>query len=240
MNNIHYKSELLYSTYMTLHELWIQQVHPSWLPLGELLRENNLFPQIEYTNTVYPRVEHVFRAFTLTSLDNLRVVLLGQDPYHHTNNDDKPCATGLSFSIGEDHAIPSSLNNMNRNWIKYKHITDKITDLTVLAEQGVLLLNTSLTVEKAKPNSHAKLWIKMTDYIIKYIGLSKPKLVFVLFGLPALNKKKLLGESHKFVISSHPSGLSCNTKLREYPAFMDLDHLTIINSYLEKDIRLTK
>lgn len=223
---------------MTFYELWKEQVHPSWLPLGVLLNNNNLFPNIEMHDNIYPHKGNIFRAFSLTSFDDLCVILLGQDPYHHVNNDNMPAATGLSFSIGDNHKIPSSLNNMNRNWIKYGHIKTKITDLTILANQGVLLLNTSLTVEKGKPNSHAKLWNKFTDYIIKYISDNKHKLVFVLFGLPALNKKKLINNNHNFVISSHPSGLSCNTKLKEYPAFMDQDHITLINNNLEKDIKL--
>lgn len=225
---------------MDFYQLWMGQVHMSWYDLGNKLHENNLFPTLELKDDYFPIKDNIFMAFKLTPLNELHTVLLGQDPYHHIDkNTNTPAACGLSFSIPEGQKIPSSLNNMNRNWKKFGHTNKTITDLTCLAKQGILLLNTSLTVKQGKPNSHQSYWKDMTDFIIKYISNNTKNTVFILFGKPALTKKKLINDTHNFIISSHPSGLSCNNKLQEYPSFMELDHISELNKLLsEKGIKV--
>ena len=125
----------------------------------------------------------------------------------------------------------------------YGHIEEipKHGNLESWAKQGVLLLNTSLTVQHGYPNSHTMKWEKFTDAVIKYISDNKDKVVFVLWGSPALQKLTLIDKDkkHKIIVSSHPSGLSCHKPLRQYPAFMNYDHFGEINDYLKENKKKT-
>ena len=210
----------------------------------ELYKLNKIFTNLlKKTNgeiSIFPFPQNVFNAFLLTPLDKIKVVILGQDPYfnsHIINNIKIPEAMGLSFSVPENIPIPSSLQNIYKNSQKNKHFIKYPThgNLEFLAYQGVFMLNTSLTVQEGCKLSHAKAWEKFTDLLIKYINENCSNIVFVLWGSYALSKKQLISESkHKFVISSHPSGLSCNKKLGQYPEFNNLDQFGKINKYLKK------
>jgi len=249
-DNYKYKSwKNYYPDYnVTLKDI---NIDSSWLDLFEILFDLKEFKQIEKilslclkkTNgeiNIYPYPELIFSAFKFTPLNEIKVIILGQDPYHNCeyyNQKKVPQAMGLSFSVPCGVKIPSSLKNIYKNLVKFGHIEEEPEhgNLSFWAYQGVLLLNTSLTVQHGYANSHAEKWIDITDRIIEYLSRIKNNLIFVLWGSPALNKLELIDtERHKTIISSHPSGLSCNKQLRQYPAFMDKDHFGEINNYLDE------
>ena len=159
------------------------------------------------TTTVFPEKQNIFKAFSLTNFENLKVVILGQDPYHGFGQ-----AQGLAFSTPAKIKNPPSMVNI------LKEINDDLGkksicedgDLTPWAKQGVLLLNTILTVEEGKPKSHHKLgWEIFTDNIIKYINENCSDIVFILWGAPAIAKTKIIDKSkHHILTSPHPSPLS--------------------------------
>lgn len=157
--------------------------------------------------TIYPKKKDRFKALEKTPFENVKVFILGQDPYHG-----KGQAQGFSFSVPNDQKIPPSLRNI------YKEIESDLNiklnydkkDLTNWTEQGVLLLNSVLTVEEKNPASHAKKgWEIFTDSIIKLISEEKENVVFILWGKYSENKAVLIDESkHKIIKSAHPSPFS--------------------------------
>lgn len=189
-------------------------MHESWKPFLKSEFEKPYFKELseflhqEYeTKTIFPPKKLVFRAFS-TDLENIKVVILGQDPYHTPG-----AAEGLAFSVPNSQPIPPSLVNI------YKEIDADIGshanprgNLKNWQDQGVLLLNTVLTVEAHKAKSHAgKGWETFTTEVIKYLNESRPHLVFILWGRDARNKKSLIDESkHLILESAHPSPLSAH------------------------------
>ena len=164
------------------------------------------FVQKEYsTAVVYPPADDIFNAFHFTPLREVKVVILGQDPYHNEGQ-----AHGLCFSVKPQVAIPPSLENI------YKELHDdlgcKIPShgcLTSWAKQGVLLLNNVLTVEKGKANSHKGLgWETFTLNVVHYLNEREKPLVFILWGKNAIEKKKYIDSRHLVLTSVHPSPLS--------------------------------
>ena len=162
--------------------------------------------QLYDKKVVYPEQDNIFKALKLTPYSNVKVVIVGQDPYHGEKE-----ANGLSFSVSPGIKLPPSLKNI------YKELYDDLKidrkdngDLTDWAEQGVLLLNTVLTVEKDKPASHRNFgWELFTDYIIKTLNEKKEPIVFILWGNFAKNKAKLItNQRHLIITSSHPSPFS--------------------------------
>lgn len=161
------------------------------------------------TKTIFPEKDFIFNALKLTPYKNIKVVIVGQDPYHGVGE-----AHGLSFSVQEGIKIPPSLVNI------YKELNDDLKipisssgDLTRWAKQGVLLLNAVLTVEKDKPASHRNLgWERLTDYIIKEVNLKEEPVVFILWGNFAREKKKYItNKKHLIIESPHPSPFSANS-----------------------------
>lgn len=164
----------------------------------------------EYQNhECYPPKELVFQAFELCNWQDLKVVIIGQDPYHGQGE-----ANGLSFSVNEGVKIPPSLRNIfkeiNQNYDRVFMPTSG--NLTSWANQGVLLLNSSLSVEKNKPHSHKHLnWSAFTDAIINQISEKKVGVVFLLWGNFAQQKARIIDSTkHKILISGHPSPMSAN------------------------------
>ena len=163
--------------------------------------------QIEYrTKTIFPPKHDVFRAMRLTDYDNIKVVILGQDPYHGEGE-----AEGLSFSVRDGIRKPPSLKNI------FKELEDDLGykepqsgSLVKWAKEGVLLLNSLLTVEKDKPLSHKKLgWERFTDEIIKKINEKETPVVFILWGAYAKSKKTYITNNNHYIIeSTHPSPFS--------------------------------
>ena len=158
------------------------------------------------TKTIFPPRDHIFEALKLTPYHNVKVVIMGQDPYHGVGE-----AHGLSFSVQKGVKVPPSLQNI------YKELYDdlgipprKDGDLTGWAKEGVLLLNAVLTVEKDKPASHRNLgWERLTDYIIKLVNQKEEPVVFILWGNFAKEKQKYITNPNHYIITSpHPSPFS--------------------------------
>lgn len=189
---------------------------------------------------IYPYPDLVFSSLNMTPLNEIKVVIIGQDPYHKNECHGStviPQAMGLSFSVPVGIKIPSSLNNIYKNMLEYGHLDKMPThgNLESWAKQGVLLLNTAFTVQHGFPNSHAKYWKWLTDALIGYISDNTDNVVFVLWGRPAYGKSYLIDKKrHKIIVSSHPSGLSCHKTMGDFPSFKETNHFKIINKYLER------
>ena len=185
------------------------------------------FLKTEYsTRTIYPSMYDIFNSMKYTSFDNVKVVLLGQDPYHNEGQ-----AMGLSFSVPKGIQVPPSLVNM------YKELKNELGleikdsgDLTGWAKQGVLLLNTVLTVRAHQANSHkGQGWERFTDSVIKKISDKKDGVVFLLWGGNARSKKPLIdNKKHLILECAHPSPLSA------YNGFFGCGHFKKTNEYLIK------
>ena len=173
---------------------------PYWVELQNYILDQRA------SHMVFPAHPDVFRAFHLTSFATLKVVILGQDPYHGVGQ-----ANGLCFSVSPGVSFPPSLRNI------FKELEDDLGvskpqsgDLAAWAEQGILLLNTTLTVREGAPASHqGKGWETFTDEVIRCISQKKEKIVFVLWGASARRKKSLIDVTkHTCIESVHPSPLS--------------------------------
>lgn len=190
----------------------------SYLKLREFLKT-------EYsTRIIYPSMYNIFNSLKLTPLSEVKVVILGQDPYHNEGQ-----AMGLSFSVPKGMEKPPSLVNI------FKEITAETGekmgedgDLTGWAKQGVLLLNTVLTVREHSANSHKGMgWEQFTDGVIKEISARKERVVFLLWGANARSKKQLIDTSKHLVLEcAHPSPLSA------YNGFFGCGHFIKANEYL--------
>ena len=157
---------------------------------------------------VYPPKRDILRALKLTDYNAVKVVILGQDPYHGENE-----ANGLSFSVNEGIKLPPSLKNIYKELYDDLGITKTTGDLTSWANQGVLLLNSVLTVLKDTPTSHSKIgWQEYTDAIIKKLNEREKPIVFILWGNYARSKKNLITNKRHYIIESpHPSPFSANS-----------------------------
>lgn len=176
------------------------------------------------TGTVFPPASDLFAAFAHCPLSRVKVVILGQDPYHGPNQ-----ANGLAFSVREGVKIPPSLKNI------YKELASDIGnvqphsgDLTHWAEQGVLLLNSSLTVAAGVAASHSRWgWEQFTDAVIKTVSTERDHVVFLLWGAFAISKRTLIDEAkHLVLTSAHPSPLSA------YRGFLGSKPFSTANAYL--------
>ncbi|MBQ0099329.1 MAG: uracil-DNA glycosylase [Firmicutes bacterium] len=174
---------------------------PSYQKLREFLKEEY------FSRTIYPDMNNIFNSMKLVALKDIKVVILGQDPYHEEGQ-----AMGLSFSVPKGIELPPSLQNIFKEIKEELSLENDITsgDLTGWAKQGVLLLNTVLTVRAHQANSHkGKGWEEFTDGVIKKISNSTNNVVFILWGANARSKKQLIdGEKHLILESAHPSPLS--------------------------------
>lgn len=186
------------------------------------------FVRTEYaTKNVFPEQKNLFRAFSLTLFSQVKVVILGQDPYH---NDGQAC--GLCFSVPSGVIVPPSLKNIYKEIESdcglHKDMTDG--DLTAWAKQGVLLINSILTVVAHAPASHkGKGWEEFTDTIIKTISLKHEHVVFLLWGNYARSKKVLIDTSKHLVLEApHPSPFSAHS------GFFGCKHFSTCNEYLKK------
>lgn len=174
--------------------------------------------------TIYPPGQFIFNAFNHTSFNNVKVVILGQDPYHGQGQ-----AHGLSFSVADGVRPPPSLINI------FKELHDdtglpipNTGNLTPWADHGVLLLNASLTVRAGEPNSHAKIgWTQFTDSVISIISKEKEHVVFMLWGKYAQEKQALIDETKHLVLkAAHPSPYSAHS------GFFGCMHFSKANKYL--------
>ena len=208
-------------------------INPSWNAV--LLDEfnKNYFNELrnkvrsEYkSNTIYPHPTKIFNAFNLTPFNKVKVVIIGQDPYHGKNQ-----AHGLCFSVKDGVKIPPSLNNI------FKEIKSDLNiaipnsgNLTSWAEQGVLMLNSVLTVRSGIANSHKNIgWEIFTENVINIISSKLNNIVFILWGRQAQQKIKIINiDKHLILKSVHPSPLSA------YNGFFGCKHFSKCNAYLKK------
>lgn len=176
------------------------------------------------SNPIYPPPSLVFRAFEIP-MDKIKVVIIGQDPYINENDQSKPQAMGLSFSVPEGFPVPPSLKNIYNNLHSFGHLR-KIPNhgnLEALEKEGVFLLNSALTVKAGISNSHASIWTWFTDEIIKHINKLFREVIFVLFGRNAISKSSLLIPGTKIVACSHCSPLGCSKTCGDFPSFNTCD-----------------
>ena len=172
----------------------------------DYFKKLGIFVKNEYKNKIcYPQYKDIFNALRYTDYDEVKVVILGQDPYHGENE-----AHGLSFSVRDDVKRPPSLNNIFKELESDLGIKKTNNDLTNWAKQGVLLLNSIMSVVKDTPLSHKeKGWEIFTDNIIKLLNEREQPIVFILWGGYARSKKKLITNKNHYIVESvHPSPLS--------------------------------
>lgn len=206
-------------------------IHPSWQKVLQGEFDAPYFSEIAEqvrrayaSTTCFPPASLLFNAFNLTPFEEVKVVLLGQDPYHGQGQ-----AMGLSFSVPTGIAIPPSLQNI------YKELSSDIGtpppatgDLTHWARQGVLLLNATLTVEAHKPRSHEHFgWSRFTDRVIQHLSEGRDHLVFLLWGSDAQRKEYLINPAKHLILKApHPSPLSA------YRGFFGKHHFSQTNYFL--------
>ena len=192
----------------------------------DYFKKLGIFVKDEYKNkTVFPPYENIFDALRFTDYNDVKVVILGQDPYHGLGE-----AHGLSFSVHNGVKMPPSLLNIFKELKSDLGITRTSTDLTDWAKQGVLLLNSIMTVVKDTPLSHKnKGWEIFTDNIIRYLNDREKPVIFILWGNFARSKKALItNPRHKIIESAHPSPLSASR------GFFGTKPFSRCNSYLKE------
>lgn len=182
---------------------------------------------------IFPNKENIFRCFQYFDALKTKVVILGQDPYHGANQ-----ATGLCFGVNEQIKKPPSLKNIEKELIK--DINTELTDISLekWAKQGILLLNTSLTVLEKTPGSHIKFWRHFTKFIIDYINTNCEKVVFVAWGAFAHKRLENINlKKHTLIVSSHPSPFSYYRNYKHFPSFCDSKPFIKINKAVDYDIK---
>lgn len=174
---------------------------------------------------IFPPIELRFAAFDMCSFEKMQVCILGQDPYHGQGQ-----AMGLSFSVPTNMKIPPSLRNIFKELKNDLGIERNNPDLTDWAKQGILLLNTSLSVREHCPNSHSKIWKDFGDNIIKFISDNKQDIIFILWGKASTSKSDLIdSKKHYILTASHPSPMSANRG-----GFFGCKHFSKTNEILQK------
>jgi len=209
-----------------LHESWLSvlqdELDASYMrELSDFLRQEK-----QLGKTIYPAGDDIFRAFNSTPLDSVRVIILGQDPYHGPKQ-----AHGLSFSVPLGITIPPSLRNIYRELVSDCGISrPEHGHLQGWADQGVLLLNSVLTVEAGSAASHqGKGWEKFTDAVIECLNRQASGLVFMLWGSYAQKKGAMIDRKRHLVLQApHPSPLSAHR------GFLGCKHFSLANDYLSK------
>ena len=216
---------------MTLREQ-IQNISTNWRDI--LLKILDECPTLEETYHLnnekykedlptYPEIHNIFRCFNYFNVEDTKVIILGQDPYHGPGQ-----AIGLSFGVNDDMPAPPSLKNI------FKKLENPRTtkSLEWWAKQGVLMLNASLTVRHKTPASHMKIWMPFTKKIIEVLNNSLKSTIFVAWGAFAHNLLKDVKSHHHLLVSSHPSPLSFSRKYKKYPSFKESQPFKDINMHL--------
>lgn len=237
-----------------LHNVdWYDFFHDQKLKIIIDKINESLTNEISNGTEIFPYPDFLLTAFNYISPKDIKVIIIGQDPYpgcFNYNNKIIPYAMGLSFSIPNDEKLPSSLMNIMNNIYNYKHI-DKVEkekgNLFYLVYQGVLFINASLTIGNRKANSHQHIWNNFRIELIKYLNNKYENLIFVTWGKYAHSLcLSVDSKKHNIITSSHPSGYSCNNtfvspsnenpnKFITYPAFNKVDHFGKINEILIKN-----
>lgn len=210
------------------------QIEPTWKAALQYEFQQNYFLQLKQflvdekrqRHQIFPKGKDIFNAFALTPVPLVKVVILGQDPYHGVGQ-----AHGLAFSVPTEIATPPSLKNIYQELHADVNFTIPYHgDLTQWAKQGVLLLNTVLTVRAHQAHSHrGQGWEQFTDATIRYLSETNEHLVFVLWGSPAKTKQAMIdSQRHLILTAPHPSPLSAHR------GFFGCRHFSKINQYLEQ------
>ena len=205
---------------------------PKWQQILNSQKQLEYFKNLSHkleseyaTNTIYPPYDDIFNALKICKFDEIKVVILGQDPYHGANQ-----AHGLCFSVANNNP-PPSLKNIFKAIKNDLGVSSNCLDgnLTPLGKQGVLLLNTILSVKQGEAMSHKDLgWQRLSDYFITQISKQLDGVVFLLWGSEAIKKQELIDATkHHILTSSHPSPLSA------YRGFLDCKHFSKTNEILE-------
>ena len=183
------------------------------------------------THIVLPKQDFVFRAFDFFNIEELKVVIIGQDCYHSLSKNKTPLACGLCFSVLEEcNTIPPSLRVIFAELEDEYRVKRTSTDLRDWSEQGVLLLNCALTVQQGKANSHAKVWKPFTDDLIQYITSHTQNIVYILWGEFAKSYVQYIDASTNCILTCrHPSPLA-----QSKGPFVGNNHFRLANGYLEK------
>ena len=213
----HKKVKICDSWYNILEDIFEDE---SWIKLSKNIR--NLYKR----KTIYPKASTIFNAYDLTPFDDVKVVIIGQDPYHGENQ-----AHGLSFSVLNDN-IPPSLKNIFKELQKDLDIDNKKNgNLTSWAKQGVLLINSVLTVEENKANSHQGLgWEDFTKSVIMKLNENKKNIVYLLWGKYAQSFKEFINIDDNLVLTAaHPSPLSAHN------GFFGCKHFSKANNFLQSN-----
>jgi uracil-DNA glycosylase len=209
------------------------KIEKSWKKVLKYYFETNEFKRLtdfvrnEYLHkTIYPKPENVFNAFNKTSFDKIKVVIVGQDPYHGPGQ-----AHGFCFSVPNGATPPPSLKNIYKEIEKDLGVKKDMNsgNLENWAKQGVLMINSVLTVEKSKAGSHAgKGWEQFTDEVIKQVSEKKDNVVFLLWGNYAKQKGQMIDrDKHLVLEAAHPSPFSA------YSGFFGCKHFSQTNNYLK-------
>jgi uracil-DNA glycosylase len=217
---------LTLSLFETLEDkCWYQQIHRLVKEDSVLKLEQFLDQELASGKQIYPQKKYWFRALNKVAIDDVKVVILGQDPYHGPNQ-----AHGYSFSVPEGTKLPPSLRNIFKEQEQDLGIVNKTGDLSAWAEQGVLMINAVLTVEQAKAGSHAKKgWEEVTDAVIRICNEQGRPIVFMLWGAYAIKKQSLITNKHHLTLTAaHPSPLSA------FRGWFGSGHFSKANQYLKK------
>lgn len=209
-----------------IHNDWDERLKIIWESEG-FQKFNQLIENEYETKIIFPPKDYIYNALKLTPFEQVKVVIVGQDPYHGENQ-----AHGLSFSVQKGVKVPPSLQNIYKELYADLGIKPREDgDLSGWAKQGVLLLNAVLTVVKDTPASHRNLgWERLTDYIIKLVNEKEEPVVFILWGNFAKEKAKLItSPKHLILTSAHPSPFSANY------GFFGSRPFSKTNAFLEKN-----
>jgi uracil-DNA glycosylase len=208
----------------TLPNEWLQLISHIQ-PEGLLNDIMNRVEQEYNTYRCFPEIDKIFKAFEMVSPSKVKVVIIGQDPYHGIGQ-----ANGLAFSVSPGVKIPPSLGNIFKEINKeFGYLIPTNGDLSKWASQGVLLINTTLTVREATPNSHENIgWSKLTDTIVESLANEFKNLVFLCWGAHAIKKTSLIEDKDHLILQSpHPSPLSAHR------GFLGNNHFRLANEYLQ-------
>ena len=226
----------------------IENINTNWKQIIEYYEQENNINFEEFINNetekykdvelnIFPKRENIFRCFNYFNIDETKIVLIGQDPYHGPNQ-----ATGLCFDINFDENIkmktPPSLRNICKVLNK-----ENINDLNIenWASQGVLCINSALSVVQGKAGSHLKFWLPFTKYIINYINNNCNNVIFICWGAFAYElcyKLNMKNNNNSMLVCSHPSPLSFTKSLKNYPSFKEANVFEEINNLLDDDNKI--
>lgn len=207
-------------------------INRSWDDLFENYLKNDIknvsdfLQKVCKEDVVYPPIDKVFRAFCVP-LEDIRVVILGQDCYHDGN------AVGLCFSVPKNRTLNPSLRNIYKELEMEGYQPKKDGDLSFWTKQGCLMLNTALTVARSKPGSHLAAWKKSTEIVLEYVSKRTTGVAWILFGKEASRCMKYTTlNGHRSFVTSHPSPLSANRPFQNYPAFLGSGIFRSVDKFL--------